>query len=127
MRVSIADTKTDLAALLDAIPGAGLRIRTRPVTGALKTGDGWIVTRRVEPGPRFGDATLVTFEVLIVAGAEEAAAEAYSDAHSATILRTVLHSDLPTSQQSITQQSAVVGQAATPLYILVLTATVEVE
>lgn len=125
--MDLAATKTELAALLDAIPGAGMSIRPRPVTGALKTGDGWIVTRRVEPGPRFGDATLVTFEVLIVAGVDEAAAEAYSDAHSAVILRTVLHSDLPTSQQSITQQSMVAGQAATPVYVLVLTAAIEVE
>lgn len=97
--------------------------------GAPKPGDGWVTVRRLTPNPdRFGTAQLASLEALIVAGPDEAAAEAFIDTYSPAVLAAALASDLPFSAVSIDHQLLIVGTTATaPLYCLVLAVTVETE
>lgn len=124
--MNLAEARQAVADLLNAVPD--LAVRTKPMTGALKPGDGWVSTRRIGPGPRFGTGVVATVEALVIAGSDEPAAEDFSDAHATQVLRAVEFApELGATEVSVVQQVVLVGTNSTPLYSLVLTATIEVE
>jgi hypothetical protein len=118
--MTLTEARELFAATLSTVPG--MVVSPRPQRGQ-KQGTGWVLVARLEPGARFS-STAVTLTAILVLGADETAAEESLDGMAVQAV-TALNT-LPCSDIAAEPQSLLVGAASAPLYVLAVTATVEV-
>jgi len=119
---TLAEARTQLAELLDAVDG--YRVRARPSSGTPKPGDGWVTIGRLAPS-RFGGVTSVVLVAVLVFGADEVAAEDRIEQDGAALLNAT--ADMLSTDAALEPLTLITGTNATPLYAATLTLTTEVD
>jgi hypothetical protein len=119
---TLAEAREAVATALSTV--VGVDVRARPWRSAGKPGDGWVNVTRVVPAGFVG--AYATLSAVVILSADDVDAEASLDVLATTLMNAVTGSDLNPADVVLEPATVPVGQSATPLYVLVLTLTLEV-
>jgi hypothetical protein len=123
--MNLAAARVALAGALNTV--ASLNVADRGPVGAAVQGDGWVLVRGIKPGERFGPGLRADLEAIIVAGTDEATAEAYVDQVAPGLVSAVLVADQLYAAVSLATQALLTTTTQAPVYVLAVSATVDVE
>jgi hypothetical protein len=119
--MTLAEAREALAAVLSTVEGVD--VRARPI-GSPVAGDGWVVVQWLVPAD-FTSCS-VTLAAVVVLGADQARADEFLEELAVPLVDAVTSSSLCPADVSLEPRTVVAGQAATPLFVAVITLILEV-
>lgn len=120
--MTLTTARAAIATALSTV--SGLDVRARPIKTP-KAGDGWVTITRIVPADF--SACLATFTAVVVLGADSAKAEELFESYGVDVIDAVTSSTLNPTDVALEPQALVVGDQASPMYVLALTLSLLVE
>jgi len=123
----LTQTRTDLAAAVQAVDPATLRIRPSSTVKHPRPNDGWVIVERIAVGQTYLRFN-VTFTVVILLTADEVKAEQRFATLATQLVTAVTAGALHASEVAAEPVIVLVGETTpAPMYAIALTLTLEVD